>query len=77
MRSRQNKTDYVYYDLERIKEIPLKEVLEDYGVVVDSYGKFKLREEKTPSCKWYPKTNSYYDFGDSSGGNVIELVKRL
>lgn len=35
------------------------------------------REEKNPSCKIYPKTDSFYDFSTSRGGDVIDLYSIL
>ena len=43
----------------------------------DQHHFFKLRDEKTPSARYYPETNSWYDFGASTGGTVIDLVKQL
>ena len=66
-----------YFDLDRIKKIPLPEVLSRYGIAVDNHHFFKLREEKTPSARYYPETNSWYDFGANTGGTIIDLVKQL
>lgn len=35
------------------------------------------REEKNPSCKIYPDTDSFYDFSTSRGGDVIDLYSLL
>ncbi|MBK8609112.1 MAG: hypothetical protein IPL84_03995 [Chitinophagaceae bacterium] len=31
------------------------------------------KQEKTPSCKIYPATNSYFDFSSNQGGGVIDF----
>lgn len=70
------------YNVESIKEIPIQEVLEDfYGITCQSKGNHlwcAIRNEKTPSCRIYPDTNTWCDFGDGNrGGNVITLVQHL
>ena len=66
-----------YFNLDVIKQIPLTEVLSRYGIAVDKHHFFKLRDEKTASARYYPETNSWYDFGASTGGTIIDLVKQL
>ena len=39
--------------------------------------KFAIRNEKTPSCNYYPENNSYYDFGASEGGDSIDLYMKI
>ncbi len=69
----------VRYDLDAIKDIPLLEILSDYGLQIQRNGFFKLRNEHTASAKYYPKTNSWFDFGggDHRGGGPIQLVMAL
>ena len=64
-----------YYNLEDIKAIPLEAILNDYGIDVKK-GKFALRDERTPSAKIYPETNTWADFGggDARGGTTVNLV---
>lgn len=72
-----------YYDLDKIKEIPITDVLSDlYGIEVQKNGRTRaycaIRDEKTPSCCLYLDTNSFCDYGDANrGGNVINLVQYL
>lgn len=74
---------YNYYDLDKIKEIPIQDILQDmYGIESKKKGLNRafcdIRGEKTPSCCLYLDTNTYCDFGDSNrGGNVINLVQQL
>ena len=66
--------------LERIKEIPITDVLNDmYGIEVRKKGDrgyCKIRNERTASCVVYPN-NRWYDFGMSEGGDVIDLVQTI
>lgn len=66
--------------IDKLKQIPIVNVLQDiYGITPKKKGEryfCKIRPERTESCCIYP-TNTYYDFGDSSGGNVINLVCSL
>lgn len=72
-----------YYDLDKIKEIPITDVLSDlYGIEARQHGRSQaycaIRDEKTPSCCLYLDTNSFCDYGDGNrGGNVINLVEYL
>lgn len=71
----QNVQGYKIYNLEAIKEIPIKTILDDLGYKRARNGMYNIRGEKTASVKVYENTNSYYDFGCASGGNVINLIK--
>lgn len=70
------------YDLKEMKaSISCVEVAQKYGIHLKQSGdQFwgKLRsEEKTASCKFDTKENYWYDFGQSEGGSVIDLVAKL
>lgn len=58
------------YDIASIKRIPIDTLVE-----VNSAGFFKVRNEKTPSCKWYRTENRWQDFGSGIGGDVIDLYR--
>jgi hypothetical protein len=61
------------FDIERLKQIPL-----DNFVEINRQGKFKVRDEKTPSCHWYRDSNTWVDFGgDNRKMDVIDLVQKL
>jgi len=60
------------FDLDRLKLVPIDTLVE-----VSARKTFKLRDEKTPSCYWYEKTNRWHDFGVNEGGDVIDLVQKL
>lgn len=60
------------YNVESLKKVPIDKIIE-----VNSAGFFKLRNEKTPSCKWYKETNRWHDFGSDEGGDVIDLVSKI
>ena len=36
-----------------------------------------FHSEKTPSCHFYPNTNSFYCFGCHMGGSVVTFVKEI
>jgi len=61
------------FNIARLKEIPINTIVE-----VNSAGFFKVRDEKTPSCKWYRDNNTWVDFGDDNKQHdVIDLVMLL
>jgi len=68
-------------DIDVLKAIPILSILNSYGVRVERVGskrlRFKLRDEKTPSCYVYEETNSWSDFGSGEGGSVLDLVMKL
>lgn len=70
-----------FYDLEKLKSIPIHEVAQAYGVSVKKVGNdywCAIRQERTASCKLYTKTNSFCDFGAANyGGDTIELTAFL
>lgn len=56
------------------------DIAADYGVDLQISGNIykaccPFHGEKTASCFFYPDTNSFYCFGCSAGGDVIEFVK--
>jgi len=67
--------------LPAIKAIPIKQVLEAYGIkTINQYGnrlKFAIRNERTASCTAYIDQNSWWDYGSSAGGSVIDLVMNI
>lgn len=65
------------YDRDYLTSIPMLDVLRDYGISVSRYGKFKLRDERTASAKYYEKKNNFFDFGIHAGGSNIDLVMAL
>lgn len=61
------------FDIERIKQVPL-----DNFVEINPQGKFKVRDERTPSCHWYKNNNTWVDFGgENRKMDVIDLVMIL
>jgi hypothetical protein len=59
----------ISYDIASIKQIPINTLVE-----VNSAGFFKVRDEKTPSCKWYKDENVWVDFGgDNRKHDNIDL----
>ena len=67
----------IKYDLDAMREIPINEVLADYGIKLGRGNFFKIRNERSASVKYYSNSNSWYDFGVNEGGGVIELVMAL
>lgn len=66
------------FDLEYIKGISVEKLLEDYGIKLER-NFFKIRAERTASCKYYSETNSWSDFGGSDirGGGPIQLAQAV
>ena len=52
------------------KDTNLKKIGRGYS------GHSPFRTERTASFYVYPESNSYYDFGDNSGGNIINYVMK-
>lgn len=63
--------------LEEVKAIPIREVAEKCNVSVDrkGYCLCPAHNEKTPSCRIYGKTNTWYCFGCHAHGDGIDFVK--
>ncbi|MCX0369001.1 CHC2 zinc finger domain-containing protein, partial [Clostridium perfringens] len=69
-----------FYNLNKIKDIPLEDVCNRLGVNTSSKGKklwCNIRGEKTPSCCINIDKNYWYDFGTSKGGDVIKFVSEV
>jgi hypothetical protein len=70
-------------NIEKAKGIPLPVILEKMGLKPQHSTKNKVcyyspfRNEKTPSFYHFPKTNTWYDFGDAKwkGGDGVTLVR--
>lgn len=60
------------FDITALKQIPI-----DTIVNVNAAGFFKIRDEKTPSVKFYKNNNTWHDFGSDQGGDVIDLVQLI
>jgi len=65
------------YDIEAIKRIPIKEILQRNSIPIQNKRFFRLRQEKTPSCWIYEDQNRYWDFGTNEGGDVINLYQKI
>ena len=62
-------------DADTVKEIPMDEVLKFYGIEAKrGMINCPIHGEKTPSCKIYHNTNSFYCFGCHKGGSPIDFV---
>ena len=60
------------FDINRLKSIPIDQLVE-----VNAAGFFKIRDEDTPSVKWYKPTNRWTDFGTGESGDSIDLTMKL
>ncbi len=60
--------------MEEIKAIPIRNVIESYGIKIERNNFFKLRSERTSSAQFNEEKNLFYDHGNSQGGSVIDLV---
>jgi len=57
-------------------QLSIIDVFNYYGIKINSHNKAicPLHNEKTPSLKLYPTTNSFYCFGCGKGGSTIDFV---
>ncbi|WWU65637.1 CHC2 zinc finger domain-containing protein [Clostridium baratii] len=83
-RSKTKNYDYKkvnYYDVNKLKELPIKEVCEQLGLELKrgSNNKLwtKIRNEKSSSCCINLDKNYWYDFGLGYGGDTIKLVQEV
>ncbi|WWU63296.1 CHC2 zinc finger domain-containing protein [Clostridium baratii] len=83
-RSKTKNYDYKkvnYYDVNKLKELPIKEVCEQLGLAFEKASKDKLwtkiRNEKSSSCCINLDKNYWYDFGLGYGGDTIKLVQEV
>lgn len=69
-------------DARELKEISIYDYLTKKGVSLFKEGsKFvcssPLSNDKTPSFYVYPNTNTFYDFANGTGGDIISLVRQI
>lgn len=67
-------------DFKSIKAaVNIGDLVKNYGIETNRQGVAccPLHNEKTPSFKVYPKTNSFYCFGCGAGGDVIKFVELM
>lgn len=64
------------FELNEIKAIEIERVLDMYG---RKYKRnvFKLRNERTPSCRFNKEKNLWIDHGTQEGGSVIDLYMKI
>jgi hypothetical protein len=61
------------FNLDAIKQIPIDQIVDMHP----NTHKFKIREERTPSCFWYVQQNRWWDFGANEGGDIIDLYQKI
>lgn len=69
-----------FYNVQRLKEIPIAEVAEELGIEVIRRGNSawcKIRNERDPSCKLYETTNTFCDFGSMASGDTVNFVAEV
>lgn len=65
---------------EEIKSsVKLMDLLSEYGIKPDRKGFIccPFHNEKTPSMKIYPKSNTYYCFGCGASGDVFKFIQNM
>ncbi|MBP7533170.1 MAG: toprim domain-containing protein [Chitinophagales bacterium] len=66
-------------NLEQIRDVPILDVIEALGLSVNRQGKIPspFKDEHTPSCHVYLRSNSFYCFASAEGGDGIKLWQLL
>ncbi len=67
-------------DLDEIKAIPIRDILDRYGIEVHRGNKFRAiwRRDENPSCDYHEDKNAWCDRGaGNEGGSVIDLIMKL
>jgi len=66
------------FDIERIKSVEIKQVLENYNIeIINNKILCPIHEEATPSCVIYENTNTFHCFGCGAGKSVIDLLMAI
>ena len=64
--------------LEEIKQVPIRSILEMYGIKIERNNFFKVRNEKTASAQFNDDKNLFYDHGNTDyAGSNIDLIMIL
>lgn len=65
--------------IEQIKAIPMDRVLPPPRRRGNGYQMFlcPLHSDKNPSFAWYRKNNTWWCFGCSQGGDIIEFIMKF
>ncbi|MBY0757158.1 ImmA/IrrE family metallo-endopeptidase [Clostridium sardiniense] len=70
-----------YYNKDKLKEIPIKEVCERLGLELKRGSSkrlwTKIRNEKSSSCCINLDKNYWYDYGIGKGGDTIKLIEEV
>lgn len=65
-------------DIDEIKRIPIRLILERAGIEILRNNFFKIRNEDTPSAQFNEDKNLWVDYGNANqGGSVIDLYMKL
>ena len=64
---------------EILQTVPITQVLAEYGIKVNRQGMClcPFHNDKNPSMKIYPKTNTYYCFTCNANGDVFKFVQNM
>jgi DNA primase len=59
------------------QQLPIEKVLQHYNIAINKNGQCKcpFHEDKTPSLKIYPETNTYHCFGCGKSGDTIQFIQ--
>jgi hypothetical protein len=65
-----------------VKEISIKQFLEKRGIAFSKEGpnficRSPLSMDRTPSFYYYPRTNTFYDWANGVGGDILTLVQEM
>lgn len=69
-------------EVEEVKKISIKDFLENRGVRFIREGhnficRSPISSDRTPSFYYYPHTNTFYDWANGVGGDIVRLVQEI